>query len=423
MHHLFTVGMDVDIFRIVSFEVVMLLIIIWLFAGNFIQSMIPLTISVIGKISLLDYLSAFGSFDIDKQSAGNPSSYLIHEALYSVPPLHPKGFRCLSSPRARRARGPNDEVIDFQANVSLTSITETPVDINLPISDHFLYKRPSNDSEWGYYLAGLIEGDGYIGDKRIEIAFHINDIQNAYYIKKRLGFGNVYFLKGPAQQSCAGPGGKISVRYVCRHLEGLKLIFSLINGKLVGDFKIQQLTLNGYDKLFGITILPKATFNVLTTHWLAGFSDAYGSFGIFIPPRAISPHVVWASGARGISKSPESQTHITGFNITLPFSLRKQKYPDLLYFVSNGLGGKVFKFNDGMFSYSSIEFRPGQLSGASFKVAASVANYFDHFSLLNPSKHNDYIKWRNAYRIIQRKEHLTSKGLAAIRKIKGCLRD
>ncbi len=355
---------------LVSFEVVMLLIIIWLFAGNFIQSMIPLTISVIGKISLLDYLSAFGSLDIDKQSAGNPSSYLIHEALYSVPPLHPKGLRCLS----------NDEVIDFQANVSLTSITETPVDINLPISDHFLYKIPSNDSEWGYYLAGLIEGDGYIGEKRIEIAFHINDIQNAYYIKKRLGFGNVYPYKG-----------KNAVRYVCRHLEGLKLIFSLINGKLVGDFKIQQLTLNGYDKLFGITILPKATFNVLTTHWLAGFSDADGSFGIFIS---------------------KSKTHITGFNITLPFRI-KQKYPDLLYFVSNGLGGKVFKFNDGMFSYSSI----------SFKVAASVANYFDHFSLLNPSKHNDYIKWRNAYRIIQRKEHLTSKGLAAIRQIKGSLRD
>lgn len=418
MHHLFTVGMDVDILRKVSLEAVMLLIIIWLFAGNFIKSMIPLTISVIGKISLLEYSSDYGSeltryvssvpvgsvLHIDKQSAGNPSSYLIHEAQYTVPPLQPKGD---CSGTAKR-----DEVIYFQDNFPISNnIPELSIDI--PISDHLLYKRPNNDSEWGYYLAGLIEGDGYIGDKRIEIAFHINDIQNAYYIKKRLGFGNVYFLKGPAQRSCAGPVGKNSSsgRYVCRHLEGLKLIFSLINGKLVGDFKIQQLTLNGYDKLFGITILPKATFNVLTTHWLAGFSDAAGSFGIFI------------------NKSPESQTHITGLNITLPFSIRKQKYPDLLDFVSNGLGGKVFKFNDGMFSYSSIEFRPGQLSGASLsygKVAAStfgVANYFDHFSLLNPSKHNDYLKWRNAYRILQRKEHLTYKGLATIRKIKGSLRD
>jgi len=66
-----------------------------------------------------------------------------------------------------------------------------------------------------------------------------------------------------------------------------------------------------------------------------------------------------------------------------------------------------------MFSYSSI----------SFKVATEVANYFDHFSLLNPSKHLNYIKWRNVYRIIQRKEHLSADGLDVIRKLKGSLRD
>ena len=229
-------------------------------------------------------------------------------------------------------------------------------------------------------MAGLIEGAGFIGSNRIEIAFLSSDIQNAFYLKKRLGYGSVLFLKG-----------KNSVRYVCRHKEGLKLIFTLINGKLVGDLIINQLTLNNFDKLFDLPILPKANFNVFTTHWLAGFADASGSFVIDII---------------------KSKSHATGFNITLPFII-KQNSPDLLYFVCNGLGGKVFKFNDGLFIYSSI----------SFKVAYSVANYFDHFSLLNPSKHLNYLKWRNVYRMVYRKEHLSADGLYTIRKLKGSLRD
>jgi hypothetical protein len=53
------------------------------------------------------------------------------------------------------------------------------------------HKKPESDESFGYYLAGLIEGDGYIGKRSIEIAFHVSDSQLAYYIKKRLGFGNI----------------------------------------------------------------------------------------------------------------------------------------------------------------------------------------------------------------------------------------
>jgi hypothetical protein len=37
-----------------------------------------------------------------------------------------------------------------------------------------------------------------------------------------------------------------------------------------------------YNELFGKPILPKANFYLLTNHWLAGFADADGSFGIYI---------------------------------------------------------------------------------------------------------------------------------------------
>ena len=108
------------------------------------------------------------------------------------------------------------------------------------LSDHLTkHQKPLSDEAFGYYLAGLIEGDGYIGDLRIEIAFHMEDIQSAYYIKNRLGYGSVLTLKN-----------KNSVRYVCRKSAGLELIYKLINGKLLEIHKINQLTKHNYDNLF-----------------------------------------------------------------------------------------------------------------------------------------------------------------------------
>jgi hypothetical protein len=91
----------------------------------------------------------------------------------------------------------------------------------------------------------------------------------------------------------------------------------------------------------------------------------------------------------------------------------KQKYPELLNIIKIFLGGNVYLFNNTIFSYSSINF----------KVAYNVATYFDKFHLLNASKWLSYIKWRKAYRIIQRKEHLTLKGIIKIRKLQENLRD
>ena len=87
---------------------------------------------------------------------------------------------------------------------------------------------------------------------------------------------------------------------------------------------------------------------------MAGFADADGSFGIFIN---------------------KSKTHKTGFNITIPFRI-KQKYPELLNLIKKELGGNVFQFNDGMYSYSSTNF----------KIAYNICNYFDKYHLLNASK-------------------------------------
>jgi len=53
----------------------------------------------------------------------------------------------------------------------------------------------------------------------------------------------------------------------------------------------------------------------------------------------------------------------------------------------------------------------------SFESALKVVNYFDKYHLLS-SKYLNYLKWRKAYYIISRKEHLIEKGIIKIKSLK-----
>lgn len=129
---MYAVGLDVDTYR-VSFLNVNSVIIIWLFAGNFLfMFACPKIVDGIIKQTCTPIMSK-------EQSAGNFVS-------------------CISQ---------DNEMCN-------TSITE-----------HFIkHYKPKTFKDIGYYLAGLIEGDGYIGKGGFEILFSEHDLANAYYIKK-----------------------------------------------------------------------------------------------------------------------------------------------------------------------------------------------------------------------------------------------
>ena len=118
---------------------------------------------------------------------------------------------------------------------------------NLPkISDHrLIHNFNLNNDQFGYFLAGLIEGDGWFGKRELHKIFSEKDTSVAYFIKKRIGFGNVYKIKN-----------KKAVRYICKNQEGLFIILSLINGKLVSKPKYEQLIKNDYNYQFNYDILP-----------------------------------------------------------------------------------------------------------------------------------------------------------------------
>ena len=352
-HHMFAVGMDVDTLN-VSFFLVTEIIIIWLFAGNFIILDFYLNCVLAYSAQTL-----YNKVEILKKELSPPMFSLVGIILITfsnlyLAILHRRHWLriCKGKISIFENKISAGNPFSFKLiNKNINEDAEVIFDFNKPliskdyfISDHLTkHVKPVNDTDFGYYLAGLIEGDGYFGDCRFEIAFHKDDISSAYYIKKRIGYGSVLFLKN-----------KNSIRYILRHKAGLLKVLSLVNGKFLGQHKIDQLIFHNYNEIFNISILPKANFNIVNNHWLAGFADADGSFGIFIN---------------------KSKTHKTGFNITIPFRI-KQKYPELLNLIKKELGGNVFQFNDGMYSYSSTNF----------KIAYNICNYFDKYHLLNASK-------------------------------------
>ena len=237
------------------------------------------------------------------------------------------------------------------------------------ISEHVpTPKNNLTEEEYGYFLAGLIEGDGWFGKKELHIIFSENDTSLAYRIKKYIGYGNVYKIKD-----------KKAVRYICKHREGLSKILSLINGKLISDIKYKQLIGHNYSEDFNIEILPPLKKLSLDNYWLAGFSQSDGCFHISVT---------------------KSKTHKTGYSVKLEYSL-KQKDDTPLKLLYNLLNmGNLSQYSSGIWCYKS----------SGYKTAASLINYFDKFNVFG-GKYVDYIKFRKVYIMITEGKHLDNKGI------------
>ena len=156
--------------------------------------------------------------------------------------------------------------------------TENIKSISVHVPKHL---KPVSDDQFGHYLAGLIDGDGHFSSKQqLVIAFHSLDASLAYYIKERLGYGSVKKVKN-----------KNAFILVVAAREGIKKVINLINGKIRTENKFNQITNNilNHDNYaeFSKTISLKLNLsNNLKNHWLAGFSDADGSFQIKILNRS-----------------------------------------------------------------------------------------------------------------------------------------
>lgn len=148
-HHMFTVGLDVD--NLVFTEKILL------YAGNSCISS-PLVFNKLGKIYFHSVHSTKVPCGYSGQSAGNFT-------------------------QSTKASASTKNTNTNYKNLAL-------------ISEHVpSHKSHLSDTEFGYFLAGLIEGDGWFGVKELHININQKDISLAYLIKKQIGYGKVYNIK------------------------------------------------------------------------------------------------------------------------------------------------------------------------------------------------------------------------------------
>ena len=231
-----------------------------------------------------------------------------------------------------------------------------------------------NDTDLGFFLAGLIEGDGWFGKKELYILFSENDALLAYYLKKRIGHGNVYKIKN-----------KKAVKYVCKNKIGLSYILTLINGKFVSHYKYDQLIKHNYSEDFNFSILPPLNYLSLDNYWLVGFTQADGCFHICIA---------------------KSKTHKTGFSVRLEYSLKQNDNIPLNLLYNLIKKGNLSQYHTGVWCYKS----------SGFKTAAVLINYFDKYHLF-AGKYVDYLKFRKVYIMITEGKHLEVEGVKKIKSI------
>jgi hypothetical protein len=99
------------------------------------------------------------------------------------------------------------------------------------IKTHLKHRKPATNEDFGFYLAGLIDGDGHISTQRqIIIVFSSADIKLAYYLKSKLNCGSIRKVKD-----------KHAYIYVISNQQGINNVFNLINNKLRTKSKISRI--------------------------------------------------------------------------------------------------------------------------------------------------------------------------------------
>jgi len=259
-------------------------------------------------------------------------------------------------------------------NLSSTSVSSSP---KYNVSIHRPKPRlPQNSSDFGYFLAGLIDSDGHFNKiPQLVICFHKNDIHLAYYLKKFLGFGTVNKIKQ-----------KAAYRYVLSHRLGLKKVALFVFQKLRHPEKIQQYNerliksrvfdLDSENSLKNpINLLTPAYYeqSALNPYWLAGFVAGDGSFQIKI--------------VKSLSRQSEE--------IRLVIQI-DQKQISVLKYIAHNMGGSIgYRKKQDTYYYSSV----------SFSNAAKWIKFLDQTHLIG-SKMTQYVLWRRAFLLIQEGKHL-----------------
>lgn len=243
-------------------------------------------------------------------------------------------------------------------------------------------------SNLGPYLAGLIEGDGYIyipNSKRtikgkllypsIQISCNAKDLPLFVKIQNKIG-GSLNKKKN----------AKAYVQTITKKEDQIKLIY-LINGyfrtpKIESQHQL-IIFFNKEDQK--INLLPLDNSPLINNYWLAGFIDADGSFHIRISSTPLKVACQFEQEQR--------QLDIKGGNL---FNIQE--------IISNLIKCTVKQTKTNT-KNPKYRIRTTSISGN-----LALINYQEKYPL-NSSKYLDYLNWKEAFDIFINKKHLTKLGL------------
>jgi hypothetical protein len=274
-----------------------------------------------------------------------------------------------------------------------------------------------NDEQLGYYLSGLIEGDGDIYlpslgktilsrilNPRINFTSHTNNLYLYATIQSRLGgIGRFQIVRGNV------------LRYIIGDVEGIKKIIFLTHNKFktpknkrfnqLIDFMNEKYSFNINESILD-------TSNIFDNSWFTGFVEADGHFGVKY--REFKPKV------EGISKRSTSKS------VSIFFSLDQRAY-DRIHFLSfrpimeEIAQALQCKLNS--YTYKIYNFPLNENDGKALSINVSaigklknIVDYFHKFPLLG-IKGEDFKDWNLIYNMILCKEHLTDSGRLKIKNL------
>jgi hypothetical protein len=310
---------------------------------------------------------------------------------------------------------------------------------NLPliISDHLRrVHKPLNDVQYSYYLTGLIQGGGiwspYIPYKKFNgLQLILQDINSGFisYLKKMLKFGDIrlFPLSSESTYSISDPKGLLNIYNLTKDkFEDCGLSpwwpnfeYQWENKDINKDYYIYEGDLINLhnslsNNLWGLSNIHPNTssirsqeFTLPYIYWITGFIDSV------VPNTDFKLHL--KTYLHDYKDNNELNTNIE-YSILIrvwdeePLLLISQVYgssvstldPDFTPPPALHAGGYNLPYY-----YINLIFNFAELS------LRTLFWHLDQSPLIS-SKYIQYIKMRKIYRICQRKEHLTKKGLLKI---------
>lgn len=291
-----------------------------------------------------------------------------------------------------------DMLLSFNNNnkSSETTSNNTNILYKKEISKHISkHKKPLNDNELGYYLAGLIDGNSDFSKGYLIITYNIKDKSIAYWLKSQINYGSISNINN-----------KNIIKYVISNTNGILKVLELINGKLKLESKYNEILNNvllinhlKYDHF----IMDKT--NDFNNYWLSGFLDSYDLLKINIINNLLNIQIIH----KDIYILNQIQYFLCNNNNNINNNgciIRIVSPPLVLPMLKQGYTGGIDNNNN----IYSLEI-------TSLQLITNVISYLNKYPLLS-YKYLNYVYFYKIYILIKNKAYLNEKGILKIKRYK-----